>query len=83
MILSGGKFMFKKLKVKIDEYFFNRNIDKLAGAIWRYALKGSLDPQYTKDDAMEVAINIMWNDADGMKKILSYVDEFGNTVFPR
>lgn len=22
MILSGGKIMFKKLKVKIDEYFF-------------------------------------------------------------
>lgn len=63
--------------------FLNRNIDKLATAIWRYSFKGSIEPKYTKDDAMEVAINIMWNDADGMKKILSYVDEFGNTVFPR
>lgn len=59
------KFMFKKLRVKIDEYFFYRNINKLTGAIWRYAFKGSLDPQYTKDDAMEVAINIIWNDAGG------------------
>jgi hypothetical protein len=83
MILSGGKFMLEKLRVKIDEYFFNRRIDKLAKAIWKYAFKVSLDPKYTKDDAMEVAINIIWNDADGMKKILSYTDEFGNTVFPR
>lgn len=75
--------MFKNLKVKIDEYFFNRSIDKLAKAIWKYAFKGSLNPQYTKDDAMEVAISIIWNNADGIKKILSYVDEFGNTVFPR
>lgn len=75
--------MFKKLRVKIDKYFFNRNIDKLAKAIWKYAFKSSLDPQYTKNDAMEVAINILWNDADDMKKILSYVDEFGNRVFPR
>lgn len=75
--------MFKKLKVKIDEYLFNRNINKLAKAIWKYAFKESLDPRYTKDDAMEVAINIIWNDADDMKKILSYVDEFGNRVFLR
>ena len=66
-----------------NEYFFNRRIDKLAKAIWKYAFKVSLDPKYTKDDAMEVAINLIWNDADGMKKILSYTDEFGNTVFPR
>ena len=77
------KFMFKKLRVKIDKYFFNRNIDKLARAIWKYAFKPSLDPQYTKNDAMVVAMNILWNDADDMKKILSYVDEFGNRVFPR
>ena len=77
------KFMFKKLRVKIDKYFFNINIDKLARAIWKYAFKPSLDPQYTKNDAMEVAMNILWNDADDMKKILSYVDEFGNRVFPR
>ena len=75
--------MLEKLRVKIDEYFFNRRIDKLAKAIWKYAFKVSLDPKYTKDDAMEVAINLIWNDADGMKKILSYTDEFGNTVFPR
>jgi len=75
--------MLKKLKVKIDEYFFNRNIDKLAKAIWKYAFKGSISPQYTKDDAMEVAINIIWNDADDMKKILSFTDECGEIVFPR
>ena len=75
--------MFKKLRVKIDKYFFNRNIDKLAREIWKYAFKPSLDPQYTKNDAMEVAMNILWNDADDMKKILSYVDEFRNRVFPR
>lgn len=45
MILSGGKFMLEKLRVKINEYFFNRRIDKLAKAIWKYAFKVSLDPK--------------------------------------
>lgn len=74
--------MLKKIKVKIDEYLLNRAIDKLAKAIWRYAFKRTIDPQRTKDDAMEVALNIIWNDADGMKKVLSYTDCFGNTIFP-
>lgn len=75
--------MLKKIKVKIDEYLLNRNINKLAKAIWIYAFKRSIDPQYTKDDAMKVALNITWNDADGMKEIFSYTDCFGNRVFPK
>ena len=63
--------MFNKIKVKIDEYFFNRNIDKLAKAIWKYAFKVSLDPKYTKDDAMKAAIGIIWNDADSILRITS------------
>lgn len=75
--------MLKKIKVKIDEYFLNRAINKLANAIWRYVFKSTIDPQRTKDDAMKVALNIIWNDADGMKEIFSYTDCFGNRVFPR
>lgn len=75
--------MFKKIREKIGEYFLNRSIDKLSNAIWKYAFKGSLNPQYTKDDAMKAAIGIIWNDADSMKEILSYTDYFGNRIFPR
>jgi hypothetical protein len=70
--------MYPIHKARLD-----RQIDNLASAIWKHCLSKSLAPKYTKQDAMQLAIAIFWNDADLTKEVLSYTDEFGERVFPR
>ena len=62
---------------------FYRNIRKLTNAIWKYSLKDSLMPKYTKADAGTLAVAIHWNDADEAKKVLSYTDETGQRIYPK
>lgn len=64
-----------------DECFIDRNITKLAKAIWKYCFKYSVEPKYSKQDAMTIAMAIFWNDADACKEVLSYTDKFGNRVY--
>lgn len=77
------KKFIQKIRKPYDEMMQNRRINKLANAIWKCALRDSLNPKYTKEDAMELSIAIHWNDADSTKEVLSYTDEHGNRVFPR
>lgn len=77
------KNWLQKVQCSYDERRLYRNVDKLANAIWKYALKDSQDPKFTKKDAETLSMAIHWNDADDVKKILSYTDEFGDRIFPR
>lgn len=77
------KIWLQKVREPYDRWILHRDIDKLSKAIWKYALKDSLEPKYTKEDALTLSLAIHWNDADDIKKVLSYTDEFGYRVFPR
>lgn len=77
------KKFIQKIRVAYDERNLYRQVEKLADAIWKYALRDSFDPKYTKEDAMKLSKAIHWNDADSIKEVLSYTDEHGNRVFPR
>ena len=44
-----------------DEWLLNRKIDKLTNAIYKYAFKDCF-PKHSREDAMKIAIAIMWND---------------------
>ena len=77
------KKIIQKIRKPYDEMMQNRRINKFANAIWKYALRDSLNPKYTKEDAMKLSIAILWNDADSIKEVLSYTDKNGNRVFPR
>lgn len=77
------KVWLQKIRRPYDEWVLRRSINKLTNAIWKYALKDSLDPKYTKKDAEILSMAIHWNDADGVREILSYTDEFGYRIFPR
>lgn len=63
------KFHHTKLGYKVDSYFFDRNIDRLAKAIYK-ANKGSV-PEVTKKDAMNIAVGILWNNIDKVKEGLN------------
>ena len=77
------KKIIQKIKKPYDEMMLNRRINKLANAIWKYALRDSFNPKYTKEDAMKLSIAIHWNDAESTKEVLAYTDKNGNMVFPR
>lgn len=77
------KIFIQKHREPYDRWIQNRKIKKLSNAIWKYALKDSIDPAYTKEDATRLSIAIHWNDAEDVKKVLSYKDENGNRIFPR
>ena len=77
------RMLLQKIREPYDEWIMHRSINKLANAIWKYALKDSLEPKYTKNDAYTLSIAIHWNNADEAKKVLSYTNEFGDRVFPK
>jgi len=77
------KMWLQKVRESYDWWCEKRKLRKLSKAIWKYGLSDSKDPVYTKKDAYTIAIGIAWNDADEIKKVLSYTDEFGNRNFPR
>ena len=77
------KKWLQKIRRPYAEWCLYRDINKLTNAIWKYALKDSQDPKYTKKDAEILSMAIHWNDADNVREVLSYTDEFGNRVFPR
>lgn len=64
------------------EYLLHRQIRKLSKAIWKYGLKGVM-PKFKREDATDIAMGILWNDADMIKRVLSYTNEYGKRVFPR
>ena len=82
-IMNKIKLFIQKHRESYDRLIQNRKIKKLSKAIWKYALKDSIDPVYTKEDAFTLSIAIHWNDAEDAKKVLSYKDENGNRIFPR
>lgn len=83
--------MLKKIKMKINKMewkkrldyylYIERPINKMGKVIFKQ-MKGST-PSLSKQDCYGIAMCISWNDADGMKKYLSYTDEYGNRVFPK
>lgn len=76
------KDKFLIIKEKIDFYFdIALPINKLTKTIYRVN-KGCV-PALTKDDCRKIAMCILWNDADGMKEVLSYTNENGDRIFPR
>lgn len=77
------KMWLRKIRRPYDEWIFRRSINKLTNAIWKYALKDSLEPKYTKKDAEILSVAIHWNDADKTREVLAYLDEYGDIVFPR
>lgn len=81
--MKKNKMFVQKYREPYDRWIQNRKIKKLSNAIWKYALKDSINPVYTKEDAITLSIAIYWNDADDTKRVLSYKDENGNRIFPR
>lgn len=77
------KMWLQKVRQPYDAWTMRRNIKKLSKAIWKYALKDSLDPKYTKEDAKILSLAIHWNDADKTREVLSYLNVYGARVFPR
>ena len=73
----------QKARNHYDDWVLCRNARKLTKAVWKYGLSDFIDPVFTKKDANTIAVGIMWNDADQVKRVLSYTDEFGDRVFPR
>lgn len=72
----------QRLLQPYHEYLLIRQIRKLSKAIWKYGLKG-VEPKFKREDATDIAMGILWNDADRIKKVLSYTNEYGTRVFPR
>lgn len=83
--------MFKKLRQKLQKFecvrnfehylYIERPINKIGNCIYKYTKDDT--PKLSKEDCYNIAVNILWNDADAMKKILSYTDENGKRIFPR
>ena len=77
------KKWIQKIRKPFDEWMCYRAINKVTNVIWKYALKPSVSPKYSKKDAELLAIAIFWNNADEVKKVLAYTDDFGNRIYPR
>lgn len=77
------KIFIRKIRQPFDEFMLNRKITRLTNAIWRCGLKEFIEPKYTKEDAETLAVAILWNDGDMIKKVLSYTDDMGQRIFPR
>lgn len=75
------KKLLRRIRKSYDYWNEDRKLRKLTNAIWKYSLKDSIEPKFTKEDAETLAIAIAWNDADQTKKVLSYTNEFGTRIF--
>ena len=63
------KMWFQKARKPFDNWMFYRQIDKLTDAIYKYAFKDS-SSHYTREDALNVAKAIIWDDKE-IRKIIS------------
>lgn len=76
----------EKLRQMIENYDhyweIERPIKKMGKVIYK-CMKGCT-PVLSYEDCIGIAMCISWNDADGMKKYLSYTDEAtSERIFPR
>lgn len=82
------QFLYKNERLRqiiedIDHYLYiNRPIKKMAKVI--YKCNRGCTPKLSYDDCVGIAFGIYWNDADEIKKYLSYTSESsGDRIFPR